>query len=173
MKLIACSFTKNMKSFSGLYRYFLINQSSYVLLFNKGYIYLIWLTWVTVWFLYNAWVIPLRVVFLYQTESNAHIWFVFDCIADIFYVVDILAFKSHKKFIREGFWIYDSKEAWLIYIRSLQFLVSLVLSRVLKQVIPLVRNCQINSDFVFYRQTLVLSSHWILSVLYGLQICRG
>jgi len=89
----------------------------------QGFVYLVWFTWVTVWFLYNAWSLPLRVVFLYQTESNAQIWFIFDCIADIFYVIDILAFKSHKQFIREGFWVYDSKEARKTYIRSWDFLV--------------------------------------------------
>lgn len=75
----------------------------------------------SVCFMYNAAVIPLRAVFPYQTKENVHIWQYFDFIADLVYVIDIIAFKSHRKFLREGFWIKDPVETRKSYFETLQF----------------------------------------------------
>lgn len=86
-----------------------------------GPFYIIWLAVVAVGFSYNAWMIPLRVIFPYQTASNVTAWIVFDCIADFIYLIDLFAFKPHVKFIQNGFWVKTPKETLASYLRSLQF----------------------------------------------------
>ncbi|CAL8070629.1 unnamed protein product [Orchesella dallaii] len=71
----------------------------------QSWTYVTWLLIVSTAFIYNAWVIPLRVVFPYQTESNTTLWIIFDSIADVVYLIDMLIFKPHVKFIQHGFWI--------------------------------------------------------------------
>ncbi|XP_035706955.1 cyclic nucleotide-gated cation channel beta-3 [Folsomia candida] len=90
-----------------------------------GWAYIWWLMVVSVCFMYNAAVIPLRAVFPYQTKENVHIWQYFDFIADLVYVIDIIAFKSHRKFLREGFWIKDPVETRKSYFETLQFKIDL------------------------------------------------
>lgn len=90
-----------------------------------GSIYVGWLLVVGIVFLYNTWVIPLRVVFPYQTESNVKAWIVSDCIADLVYLIDLLAFKPHVKFIRHGFWVKEPKETMWSYLKTIQFKVKI------------------------------------------------
>lgn len=83
--------------------------------------YVCWLMVVSVCFLYNAAVIPLRAVFPYQTKENVYIWQYCDLVVDLVYIIDIIAFKSHRKFLREGFWIKDPVETRRSYFETLQF----------------------------------------------------
>lgn len=57
--------------------------------------------------LYNAWVIPLRSTFPYQTPSNRVIWMAFDYVADVVYVIDVFVVQPRIMYLSEGFWIRD------------------------------------------------------------------
>jgi hypothetical protein len=91
-----------------------------------GNFYVTWLVLVSACFIYNAWVIPLRAVFPYQTKDNLHIWIGLDAFADVVYLLDVVAFKAHRKFLQEGFWIKIPSEARKSYYKTLQFKVSKV-----------------------------------------------
>ncbi|VDM93422.1 unnamed protein product, partial [Onchocerca ochengi] len=64
--------------------------------------YLIWLTIVVIAFLYNAFSIPLRSSYPYQTKSNLIYWLIADYIADTIYLIDMLLFKPRLRFMRGG-----------------------------------------------------------------------
>ncbi|GFO45984.1 cyclic nucleotide-gated cation channel beta-1 [Plakobranchus ocellatus] len=65
-------------------------------------IYVSWLFLVTLAFMYNAVVIPLRGVFPYQTSDNLRYWMTADYFCDLVYLLDILVFKSRLRFINNG-----------------------------------------------------------------------
>ena len=71
-------------------------------LFFSGKIYLLWLFIVTLAFLYNAYSIPLRAVFPYQTDENLKYWLLCDYICDFIYIIDILVFKVRISFLNSG-----------------------------------------------------------------------
>lgn len=75
----------------------------------------------TVAFVYNACVLPLRSAFPYQTPGNAALWLLADCLADLFYLADLVLVKPRLKFIDEGFWVDDNKLMWANYWHKLQF----------------------------------------------------
>lgn len=53
-------------------------------------------------FLYNAWVIPLRFAFhVYQSNNNFWIWAACDYFADLVYVVDTLFVRTRLMFLDE------------------------------------------------------------------------
>lgn len=53
-------------------------------------------------FLYNAFGIPLRSSYPYQTESNLMYWLIADYIADAIYLTDVLFIKPRLRFMRGG-----------------------------------------------------------------------
>ncbi|GFS00676.1 cyclic nucleotide-gated cation channel [Elysia marginata] len=65
-------------------------------------IYVSWLFLVTLAFMYNAVVIPLRGVFPYQTAENLRYWLAADYVCDLVYLLDIIVFKSRLRFINNG-----------------------------------------------------------------------
>ncbi|KAH3775222.1 hypothetical protein DPMN_176621, partial [Dreissena polymorpha] len=65
-------------------------------------LYLFWLFIVTCAFLYNAWVIPLRAAFPYQTDDNIMYWLIADYTCDVIYILDIMLFKSRISFLNSG-----------------------------------------------------------------------
>ena len=67
-----------------------------------GKLYLFWLFIVTLAFMYNAYSIPLRAVFPYQTSENLKYWLLCDYICDLIYVLDILIFKVRISFLNSG-----------------------------------------------------------------------
>ena len=87
----------------------------------QGRFYISWLFIVALSFLYNAFVIPLRTSFPFQTPENTKIWFTMDCAADIIYIIDLLFIKHRTMYLYEGFWIRDSNLTRKNYMRKLQF----------------------------------------------------
>lgn len=87
----------------------------------QGRFYISWLFIVTLSFLYNAFVIPLRTSFPFQTPDNQQTWFIMDCVADVIYVIDLLFIKHRTMYLYEGFWIRDRQLTRKNYMRKLQF----------------------------------------------------
>jgi len=87
----------------------------------QGRFYISWLFIVTLCFLYNAFVIPLRTSFPFQTPENHHTWFILDCIADCGYLIDLLFIKHRTMYLYEGFWVRNQQLTRKNYMRKLQF----------------------------------------------------
>jgi cyclic nucleotide gated channel beta 1 len=87
----------------------------------QGKFYISWLFIVTLSFIYNAFVIPLRTSFPFQTEDNYKTWLVADVIADVIYLIDLLFIKHRTMYLYEGFWIRDPQLTRKNYMRKLQF----------------------------------------------------
>lgn len=83
--------------------------------------YISWLFVVTLCFLYNAYVIPLRFSFPFQTVSNTRTWLAFDFTCDIIYLLDIIFVKHRLMYLYDGFWVKDKAMTRQNYIRKLQF----------------------------------------------------
>ncbi|XP_040117637.1 cyclic nucleotide-gated cation channel beta-3 [Oryx dammah] len=83
--------------------------------------YLLWLSLVTIAFNWNCWLIPLRVVFPYQTAHNAHYWLITDLICDTIYLFDLLLIQPRLQFMRGGDIIVDSNELKRHYRNSTKF----------------------------------------------------
>lgn len=64
--------------------------------------YLLWLLLVTIAFTWNCWLIPLRIIFPYQTPNNTHYWLITDIICDTIYLFDLLLIQPRLQFIRRG-----------------------------------------------------------------------
>lgn len=87
----------------------------------QGYFYISWLCIVSMTFLYNAWVIPLRSTFPFQTPENTNIWLAVDFCADIIYLMDIIFIKHRIMYLYEGFWVRDKDLTRKNYMHKLQF----------------------------------------------------
>ncbi|KAF3822596.1 hypothetical protein GH733_007970, partial [Mirounga leonina] len=70
-------------------------------------LYLLWLLLVTIAYNWNCWLIPLRLIFPYQTPDNTHYWFIADLICDIIYLCDMLLIQPRLQFIKGGDIILD------------------------------------------------------------------
>ncbi|XP_051011883.1 cyclic nucleotide-gated cation channel beta-3 [Acomys russatus] len=84
-------------------------------------VYLLWLLLVTVAYNWNCWLLPVRLVFPYQTPYNKHYWIITDIICDIIYLGDILFIQPRLQFIRGGEVIVDSDELQRHYRSSTKF----------------------------------------------------
>ncbi|XP_054548096.1 cyclic nucleotide-gated cation channel beta-3 isoform X2 [Talpa occidentalis] len=73
-------------------------------------LYLRWLLLVTVAYNWNCWLIPLRLVFPYQTPDNTCYWLIIDIVCDIIYLCDMLLIQPRLQFIRGGNIIVDTDE---------------------------------------------------------------
>lgn len=87
----------------------------------QGSFYISWLCIVSMTFLYNAWVIPLRSTFPFQTAENTSAWMIADFCADIIYLVDIVFIKHRIMFLHEGFWVRDRELTRKNYMSELKF----------------------------------------------------
>ncbi|XP_023309258.2 cyclic nucleotide-gated cation channel beta-1 [Lucilia cuprina] len=92
----------------------------------QGKMYISWLCVVSISFLYNAWVIPLRSTFPFQTPENTNMWLIMDFCADIVYLVDVVFFKHRIMYLFEGFWVKDKNLTRKNYMRKLQFKLDLL-----------------------------------------------
>lgn len=92
----------------------------------QGKFYISWLFIVSLSFLYNAWVIPLRTSFPYQTSENTKYWIAVDICADVIYLIDILFVKHRIMYLFEGFWVKDTDLTRKNYMRKLQFKMDLL-----------------------------------------------
>uniref|UniRef100_A0A1I8PNQ9 Cyclic nucleotide-binding domain-containing protein n=1 Tax=Stomoxys calcitrans TaxID=35570 RepID=A0A1I8PNQ9_STOCA len=92
----------------------------------QGTLYISWLCVVSISFLYNAWVIPLRSTFPFQTPENTNTWLIMDFCADIVYLVDVVFFKHRIMYLFEGFWVKDKNLTRKNYMRKLQFKLDLL-----------------------------------------------
>ncbi|XP_006727179.1 cyclic nucleotide-gated cation channel beta-3 [Leptonychotes weddellii] len=84
-------------------------------------LYLLWLLLVTIAYNWNCWLIPLRLIFPYQTPDNTHYWFIADLICDIIYLCDMLLIQPRLQFIKGGDIIVDSNELKRHYRSSIKF----------------------------------------------------
>lgn len=87
----------------------------------QGSLYISWLCIVSMTFLYNAWVIPLRSTFPFQTPENTNTWLTLDFCADAVYLLDIVFVKHRIMFLHEGFWVHDKNLTRKNYMRKLKF----------------------------------------------------
>ncbi|GAB0095457.1 cyclic nucleotide-gated cation channel beta-3 [Sergentomyia squamirostris] len=87
----------------------------------QGQFYISWLFVVTMSFLYNAYVIPLRSSFPFQTDANTMSWIIMDLCADAIYLIDIVFIKHRLMFLLDGFWVRDKERTRQNYVRKFQF----------------------------------------------------
>lgn len=92
----------------------------------QGKFYISWLCVVSLSFLYNAWVIPLRATFPFQTPENTNTWLTCDFIADTIYLLDLVFVKHRVMYLFEGFWVKDKNLTRKNYMRKLQFKVNIL-----------------------------------------------
>lgn len=89
---------------------------------SSGRLYISWLLVVSLVFVYNAWVIPLRTAFNdYQTEENLAYWLAFDYFGDFVYFLDIVLFKSRIMYLDNGFWISTPRLMRRFYMKTRKF----------------------------------------------------
>nr|XP_039263695.1 cyclic nucleotide-gated cation channel alpha-3-like [Styela clava] len=70
----------------------------------------LWLCVVTTAFLYNIWTIPLRATYLSEIQSSwKDIWFTFDALCDLIFVVDIFI-KFRTCYIKSGVFVSDLQQ---------------------------------------------------------------
>ncbi|XP_066251171.1 cyclic nucleotide-gated channel beta-3 isoform X3 [Euwallacea similis] len=87
----------------------------------NGRTYIFWMCVVTLVVLYNAWVIPLRSTFPYQSEHNRAYWMAIDYISDLIYVIDMLLIQPRVKYLHEGFWVTEKTLLIQNYIKNKHF----------------------------------------------------
>ncbi|KAL3090323.1 hypothetical protein niasHS_006775 [Heterodera schachtii] len=83
-----------------------------------GSFYVGWLSFVLVAFLYNAFVIPLRCSYPYQTSSNLRLWLLCDYTADLIYLLDLVLVKPRMTFMRDGIVVKASSDMLSHYFQS-------------------------------------------------------
>lgn len=75
-------------------------------------IYMTWLAFVVSAFLYNAFGIPLRSSYPYQTEENVYYWMACDYFCDLLYLIDVIVVKPRLIFMRNGITIVNT-DVWI------------------------------------------------------------
>nr|CAD7265631.1 unnamed protein product [Timema shepardi] len=101
--------------------YFMDKLYGWMSLHPESYAYILWLIVVSMAFLYNCWVVPLRSTFLFRNQENLSLWFAVDCCADAIYLLDLMVVKPRIMYLLDGFWIHDTKLTTGKYMRKLQF----------------------------------------------------
>lgn len=64
--------------------------------------YVLWMLLVTLAWNWNAWFIPVRWAFPYQTPDNIYYWLLTDYLCDLIYILDITIFQPRLQFVRGG-----------------------------------------------------------------------
>ncbi|XP_073799098.1 cyclic nucleotide-gated channel beta-1-like isoform X2 [Danio rerio] len=83
--------------------------------------YVLWLFCVSLAFNWNAWMIPVRSTFPYQTPENIHVWLLIDYLCDSVYILDVLAFQPRLQFVQYGDIVSDKKLMRANYIKTARF----------------------------------------------------
>lgn len=91
-----------------------------------GRFYMTWLFLVTSAFLFNAFCIPLRSSYPYQTKSNLVYWLVLDYTCDLIYLVDMLVIKPRLRFMKGGISVKARDETLKNYLMSSGFKLDLI-----------------------------------------------
>jgi len=71
-------------------------------------------------YLYNCWVIPLRITFPYQTPENLWKWMLLDYCTDAINLLDTFVIKPRIMYLKDGFWVRDLKLIEVNYLEKLQ-----------------------------------------------------
>lgn len=71
-------------------------------------------------YLYNCWVIPLRITFPYQTQENLWKWMLLDYCTDAINLLDTFVIKPRIMYLKDGFWVRDLKLIEVNYLGKLQ-----------------------------------------------------
>uniref|UniRef100_A0A1I7XH87 Ion_trans domain-containing protein n=1 Tax=Heterorhabditis bacteriophora TaxID=37862 RepID=A0A1I7XH87_HETBA len=85
-----------------------------------------WLFLVTSAFLYNAFCIPLRSSYPYQTKSNLIYWLIVDYTCDGIYLIDMALIKPRLRFMKGGISVKAKDQMRRHYIMSSNFKMDLV-----------------------------------------------
>nr|XP_023648672.1 cyclic nucleotide-gated cation channel beta-3-like [Paramormyrops kingsleyae] len=80
--------------------------------------YIFWLSLVTLVYNYNMWFIPVRLAFPFHSPRSIPFWTFFDVLADIIYLLDIMAFQTRLQFVKGGDIIKDRSLTKLNYRKS-------------------------------------------------------
>ncbi|XP_035859143.1 cyclic nucleotide-gated cation channel beta-1-like isoform X2 [Sander lucioperca] len=83
--------------------------------------YVLWMFLVTLAWNWNAWFIPVRWAFPYQTPDNIYYWLLTDYLCDLIYILDITIFQPRLQFIRGGDVVCDRKEMRKNYMKTKRF----------------------------------------------------
>ncbi|CAG9864697.1 unnamed protein product [Phyllotreta striolata] len=92
----------------------------------NGRFYMLWMSIAAMAVFYNAWVIPLRSTFPYQSADNRAVWMTFDYLADLIYLIDMTCFQPRVKYLSDGFWVVDIKLLRSNYMKSNRFKLDLL-----------------------------------------------
>ncbi|GAA6229770.1 cyclic nucleotide-gated cation channel beta-1-like [Lates japonicus] len=137
--------------------------------------YVLWMFLVSLAWNWNAWFIPVRWAFPYQTPDNIYYWLVTDYLCDLIYILDITIFQPRLQFIRGGDIVCDKKEMRKNYMKTKRFkfdVASLVpleifyLKTGINPLLRLPRLLKINSFFEFNeRLEAILTKAYIYRVI--------
>lgn len=70
--------------------------------FLTDLMYVLWMLLVSLAWNWNAWFIPVRWAFPYQTPDNIYYWLLADYLCDLIYILDITIFQPRLQFVRGG-----------------------------------------------------------------------
>ncbi|CAB1423462.1 unnamed protein product [Pleuronectes platessa] len=137
--------------------------------------YVLWMFLVTMAWNWNAWFIPVRWAFPYQTPDNIYYWLLIDYLCDLIYILDITIFQPRLQFVRGGDIVSDKKDMRKNYMKTKRFkfdvasLVPLELFYFKTGINPLLRLprlLKINSFFEFNeRLEAILTKAYIYRVI--------
>lgn len=71
-------------------------------MFSADLMYVLWMLLVSLAWNWNAWFIPVRWAFPYQTPGNIYYWLLADYLCDLIYILDITIFQPRLQFVRGG-----------------------------------------------------------------------
>ncbi|EYB85862.1 hypothetical protein Y032_0289g1500 [Ancylostoma ceylanicum] len=91
-----------------------------------GRFYMTWLFLVTIAFLYNAFCIPLRSSYPYQTKTNLIYWLILDYTCDFIYLVDMTLIKPRLRFMKGGISVKARDQTLKHYLMSSVFKLDLI-----------------------------------------------
>ncbi|XP_029290570.1 cyclic nucleotide-gated cation channel beta-1 [Cottoperca gobio] len=137
--------------------------------------YVMWMFLVSLAWNWNAWFIPVRWAFPYQTPDNIYYWLLTDYMCDLIYILDITIFQPRLQFVRGGDIVCDKKDMRKNYMKTKRFkfdvasLVPLELFYFKTGINPLLRLprlLKINSFFEFNeRLEAILTKAYIYRVI--------